>query len=65
MRGCKADSFIEHDRSIIRTGKGIFNIEEIITDGKGKIRSFLTTKVPLRDERNEVTGLVGISRDIT
>jgi PAS domain S-box-containing protein len=61
----QADSFIEHDRNIIRTGKGIFNIEEIIKDDKGKIRSFLTTKVPLRDERSQVTGLVGISRDIT
>lgn len=61
----EANSFLEHDKKIIRTGKGIFNLEEIITDDKGKIRSFLTTKVPLMDERNQVSGLVGISRDIT
>ena len=34
-------------------------------DPPGAKRWILTTKVPLRDDRNEIFGLAGISRDIT
>lgn len=40
-------------------------LEEEITYPDGTRKSFLSNKVPLRDKNNEVTGLLGISIDIT
>jgi PAS domain S-box-containing protein len=51
----------EQEQEIIRTGQPILNLEE--PDGIG--RWALTTKMPLRDENNEIIGTFGISRDIT
>jgi PAS domain S-box-containing protein len=51
----------EQEQEIIRTGQPILNLEE--ADGVG--RWALTTKMPLRDEKDEIIGTFGISRDIT
>ncbi len=61
----KAESFIEHDREVMRSGKPGHNLEESIAMGNGKYRWLLTTKVPLKNDQGKVIGLVGISRDIT
>ena len=34
-------------------------------DADGKLRWYSITKVPMRDEEGNITGLVGINRDIT
>ena len=41
------------------------NIEESIVDEQGQIHWFLTSKIPLRDEKGQIIGLVSIARDIT
>ncbi len=51
----------EQEQEIIRTGRPILNLEE--PDGIGHWS--LTTKMPLRDEKGEIIGTFGISRDIT
>jgi PAS domain S-box-containing protein len=51
----------EQEQEILRTGKPLLNLEE--PDGIGCWA--LTTKMPLRDERGEIMGTFGISRDIT
>jgi PAS domain S-box-containing protein len=51
----------EQEQAIIRTGQPILNLEE--PDGVGHWA--LTTKMPLRDENDEIIGTFGISRDIT
>jgi PAS domain S-box-containing protein len=61
----KARHFQEDDRAVIETGRPVLNRAETITDREGVERSLLTTRVPLTDARGRVTGLVGISRDIT
>jgi PAS domain S-box-containing protein len=53
------------DMKIITTGKPVLNLEEEFISKKGERRWLLTTKVPLRDKDDNVTGLVGIGHDIT
>jgi diguanylate cyclase (GGDEF)-like protein/PAS domain S-box-containing protein len=61
-----AAKFQSEEREIIRTGQAKIDFEEPpIIDATGAEKWFASTKVPLRNERNEVFGLIGISRDIT
>jgi len=53
------------ERAVIETGRSMVNHEEFVTDCQGRTQWLLTTKVPLRDGRGQIIGLVGISRDIT
>ena len=60
-----AQKYIDRDREVMETGQAIFNLEEKILTPEGRVKWLLTTKVPLRNEKDEIIGLVGISRDIT
>jgi PAS domain S-box-containing protein len=60
-----AEGFFADDRSVIQTGQPLLNREEFVLDEKGKKRWLLTSKLPLRDEKGQLIGLVGIGRDIT
>ncbi len=53
------------DLSIIKNCKKIVNVEEDFDDVNGKKRWLLTTKLPLFDDHGQITGIVGIGRDIT
>jgi PAS domain S-box-containing protein len=53
------------DLSIIKNGKKVINVEEDFVDVNRKRRWLLTTKLPLCDDNGNITGLVGIGRDIT
>jgi len=55
----------EDEQEIIRTGKPIVNKVEKVVGKDGKVRWVTATKVPIKDELGRVTGIVGISRDIT
>jgi PAS domain S-box-containing protein len=57
--------FSDDDEQVIQSGHALINREELITDRLGNQRWHATTKVPLRNKDGKVTGLVGISRDIT
>jgi diguanylate cyclase (GGDEF)-like protein/PAS domain S-box-containing protein len=46
-------------------GESVLNREEVGMHADGIKRWFLTIKVPLRDAAGRLTGLVGVSRDIT
>ena len=51
---------------ISRTGKALLGKEETaLHHGTGKKCWHLTSKIPLKDDHGKVTGIVGISRDIT
>jgi len=60
-----AEGFIADDRSVIQTGKPVINREEYVIDKEGQKHFLLTTKLPFRDEQNQIIGLIGIGRDIT
>lgn len=53
------------EQEIIRTGQSIIDKEEKETWPDGHESWVLTTKLPLRDDRGNIIGTMGISRDIT
>lgn len=53
----------EVDARVLTTGETVV-AEEPVTEG-GTIRIYLSTKSPLLNEKGEIVGLLGISRDIT
>ncbi len=56
----------EDDQRVIRSGKPMFNREEIVEVSSDKgFLILLTTKVPLFDSEGHVTGIAGMARDIT
>ncbi|MGD1045430.1 MAG: two-component regulator propeller domain-containing protein [Bacteroidota bacterium] len=60
-----AEGFVADDRSVIQSGQAVINREEYVIDGKGQKHFLLTTKLPFRDEQNQIIGLIGIGRDVT
>ncbi|MEG5000472.1 PAS domain S-box protein [Microcoleus sp. B4-D4] len=59
-----ADMLVENDRRIWQAGIEEA-IEETIKDSEGNILTFFTTKSPLRDRAGNITGVVGVSRNIS
>ncbi len=59
-----ADDYTETDRKVLKKGEAIINKEEELPT-EGKPRIILTSKFPLKNNENEIIGLVGIGRDIT
>jgi PAS domain S-box-containing protein len=53
------------EEELLRSGQPLVNKSESRRDPTGDPRTVLTTKIPLKDSRGQVFGLVGISRDIT
>ena len=61
-----ADVYIEDDKQVIERGEPVVNREEILpAENEEGQRWLLTTKIPLRNDENDIVGLVGIGRDIT
>jgi PAS domain S-box-containing protein len=60
-----AEVYHRDDCEVLATGKPIFNREEPCVSREGSDHWLVTTKVPLRDHTGALTGLVGVSRDIT
>lgn len=60
-----ACNYVADDQIVMRNGKALIDQEENSLDADGNNVWLLTTKVPLLDENNHVTGLVGIGRNIT
>jgi len=53
------------EQRIMSTGEAIVGLEEKETWPDGRVTWVSSSKVPLRDKEGHITGLVGISRDIT
>ena len=60
-----AAQFEADDQQVLHSGQALVNVERTSVDAEGHQRTVLTTKVPLRSASGQMTGLVGISRDIT
>jgi len=60
-----AKQYHADDIEIMRSGKPLLNREETTVTRSGEGRWLSTTKVPFRDSKGEIAGLVCMSRDIT
>lgn len=60
-----ASQYHADDQLIFKTGNPIMDKEETGVDAQGNAINLLTSKLPLRDAQGHITGLVGVSRDIT
>ena len=60
-----AEKYMVITKSVIDSGKPIFNHGEPGLDSQGRQVWVLSSKVPLYNDRGNVTGLVGIGRDVT
>ena len=61
----EAEFFRACDRQVVETGRPLVNVEEEQTHPGGVQAALLTSKVPLRNERGEVVGVLGVYQDIT
>ena len=61
----EAERYSADDRLVLKTGGRILNREDVMTGEDGHELWLQTTKVPLRDGRGHIIGLVGIAADIT
>ncbi len=60
-----AQQYFSDEQRIIQSGLPMIDKEELVVDASGGKTWILTTKAPLRNDQNEVVGLIGVSRDIT
>lgn len=63
--GERGQQAMADDQRVLATGTPILNQEKSDFGAEGHVRWSLTTKVPLRDIRDKIIGIVGISHDIT
>lgn len=61
----EADRFILDDKKVIENGDSIINKEESFIYKNGNLKWLLTSKIPLKNSKGEIEGLLGIGIDIT
>ena len=52
------------DQEVMKSGKTL-RVEETVTDKEGNIITYLSIKQPLRNQKQEIIGLIGVSIDVT
>ncbi len=60
-----ANRYATDEQQIIQSGQPVVNQEEPTRDAAGQERWLSTTKVPLRNQKGKIIGIIGIGRDIT
>jgi PAS domain S-box-containing protein len=60
-----AQPFYDDDQQVLKYGIHLVNREEKIVQPNGEIIWLLTSKLPLYDEKGNISGLVGLGHDIT
>lgn len=58
------DGLRSNDKEIMQIGISRV-VEEVVTSKKGELKTYLSHKAPLLDEKNEIIGIIGTSIDIT
>ncbi len=61
----QAQKMFDDDTYILKTGKPIIGKIERTLMPDGTYNCVTTTKIPIKNKRNEITGTMGITRDIT
>jgi len=65
VRADLAGIYDQADQDVLRRDHAVIDSEEEVVTASGERRIYSTTKMPLHDQQGNVTGLVGIDRDIT
>jgi PAS domain S-box-containing protein len=60
-----AEQYRRDEMEIMRSGRPMIEKEERCLAPGGRTMWFLTTKIPIRDDRGTVVGIAGVSHDIT
>ncbi len=60
-----AAQYYTDEQEVIRSGQGLHNRLEWVMTYQGERRLFLTSKLPMRNNQGDITGLVGMSVDVT
>jgi PAS domain S-box-containing protein len=60
-----AGNYFKDEQQVVESGQPLIGREERFQQPDGQLGWCSTTKVPIRDAQGRVTGLVGISRDVT
>ena len=60
-----AHKFFDDEQKVISSGEPLLDIEEYVIDVSGNKKWLSTLKVPLRNDQDEVIGIVGVARDIS
>ncbi|MBU0473534.1 MAG: PAS domain-containing sensor histidine kinase [Bacteroidetes bacterium] len=53
------------DKTVVETGNSVIDREENLIDKNGRKNWILTTKIPLIDKNGNISGIVGVGRNIT
>lgn len=61
----RAEGYVKDDQYVLATGKSIIDRVELAPDPGNSINWFITTKVPVYSNDDEIIGLAGTARDIT
>ena len=61
----KAKAFFASEQAIFKSGQPMLDHEEYVLDSTGRGKWLSSTKIPVRGANGEITGLVGIARNIT
>ena len=61
----EASRGVQEDRYVIESGKSLIGIEGKLIDNDGNLHWLLVSKVPLHDHHGNITGLVGVTHDVT
>jgi PAS domain S-box-containing protein len=60
-----AENYRRYDAKLMASGKSEINIEETQARADGSVAHVVTSKVPLRNRKGEITGILGIYMDIS
>ncbi len=60
-----AKQFFADEQRLLSSGQSIVDQEEHVSDVRGAKKWLSSTKLPVRNSRNEIIGLVGVARDAT
>ena len=61
----EAKRALAEDQFVLQTGKSLLNIDGTLIDNEGRLHYLSGAKVALRDLHGNITGIVGLTRDIT
>jgi two-component system aerobic respiration control sensor histidine kinase ArcB len=61
----RASSYVAIDQEVMQSGIAQLNYVELIAISNQKTITAITNKVPLRDQNDQIVGIIGITTDIT